>query len=173
MNTMDVMLTVIRLLIGLLFFGHGGRKLFGWFGGTGWKGTTEAVRELGFRPAKFWTLISGLADFLGGLSLILGLLTPIGAALILGERITAILSLHARKGLWDVQGGAEYPLVVAANALWFGLLGGGAFSLDAALKFTWQPEMLFVVSGVIILAGIVIALLTTVGMSSQKHLHAH
>jgi putative oxidoreductase len=170
MNPMDVLLTVIRLLVGLLFVGHGARKLFGWFGGKGWKGTAQAMSELGFRPAKFWALLAGLFDFLGGVSLTLGLLTPIGAAAIIGVRLASILSLHAPKGLWNADGGVEYPLIVIANGLWFGLLGAGVYSLDYMLKFAWEPATLFLISGAVILIGVVLALLTTVQLPSHKHL---
>lgn len=173
MNTMDVTLTVIRLLIGLLFIGHGTRKLFGWLGGRGWNGTCQMMHDLGFRPTRFWALMSGLVDFLGGLSLTLGLLTPIGAAAIIGGRLVSIISLYAHKGLWNADGGAEYPLVVIANAVWFGLVGAGNYSLDSLLRFSWDPATLFLISGAVILVGVLIALLTTIRMSSQKHLPAH
>ena len=35
----DWLLTVVRLVLGIVFFAHGAQKLLGWFGGDGFTGT--------------------------------------------------------------------------------------------------------------------------------------
>jgi putative oxidoreductase len=160
---LDILLTITRILIGLLFIGHGARKLFGWFDGKGLEGTTQMTQQLGFRPARFWAVVSGLVELLGGLSVALGFLAPIGAALIIGDRLVAIAAAHFPKGLWNSNGGFEYPLVLIANALWIGLAAPTTYALDHFIAYSWPPSQMFVVSGVVILIGAVIALLTTVG----------
>ena len=48
---MDLALLVIRLVVGLLFVGHGAQKLFGVFGGGGLEGTAGMFDTIGLDPA--------------------------------------------------------------------------------------------------------------------------
>ncbi|MFL5707290.1 MAG: DoxX family membrane protein, partial [Ktedonobacteraceae bacterium] len=50
-------LLVVRVVVGLLLAGHGAQKLFGWFGGHGFTGTTGFLKSMGFKPAGFWALL--------------------------------------------------------------------------------------------------------------------
>lgn len=126
-------IAVPRIVAGILLAGHGLQKLAGWFGGGGLRGTAAFLEQLGFRPGRSWAVAVALAETLGGASLALGFLTPIGAVLVLGVLTTAILAVHARKGLWNHNGGIEYPFVLGAIALTAAIGGPGRFSLDAAL----------------------------------------
>ena len=47
-------LLLIRLVVGLLFIGHGSQKLFGWFGGPGMQAWTETLAKNGLQAASFW-----------------------------------------------------------------------------------------------------------------------
>src|SRR3954466_10958396 len=107
MNTVETMIVILRVVIGLLFFAHGAQKLFGWFGGHGWRGTQGFVTQLGLRPAAFWALMLRLSGLFGGLMLVLGFLTPLGAASIVAGQIVAIAKVHGPKGLWTTSGGYE------------------------------------------------------------------
>ena len=40
---MSIGLLILRIVVGLLFIGHGTQKLFGWFGGGGPAGTEGMV----------------------------------------------------------------------------------------------------------------------------------
>ncbi|SRR5712692_1116665 len=63
---MDIALLVLRVVVGLYVAAHGAQKLFGWFGGGGINGTAGFFGGmLGFRPAKFWVVADGLAEFGG------------------------------------------------------------------------------------------------------------
>lgn len=126
-------IAIPRVVAGILLAGHGLQKLAGWFGGGGIRGTTAFLEQLGFRPGRSWAYAVGLAETLGGASLALGLLTPIGAVLVLGVLTTAILAVHAPKGLWNHNGGIEYPFVLSSIALAVAIGGPGRLSLDAAL----------------------------------------
>ncbi|MER3457834.1 MAG: DoxX family protein, partial [Chloroflexota bacterium] len=75
----DIAILILRV-VGLLFIGHGAQKLFGWFGGQGLAGTAQWLGSLGLQPARFWAVVAGLAELLGGIGLALGLFTPIAAA---------------------------------------------------------------------------------------------
>jgi putative oxidoreductase len=102
-------LLLLHLVLGLIFLGHGSQKLFGLFGGKGLAGTTQMMNSLGLCPARWWALVAALGEFLGGLLLALGLLTRIGAPLIIGVMLVAIGKVHWSKGFWNSQGGIEFP----------------------------------------------------------------
>lgn len=127
-------LLVIRVVVGLLFVGHGAQKLFGWFGGHGPKGTGGWLESIGVKPGVAMAVVAGLLEFLGGLLFALGLLTPIGALFIILAMIGAIKTVHAKNGLWVTNNGYEYNLVLIAVAAGVALTGAGAYSLDAVLN---------------------------------------
>jgi len=133
---MDTGLLILRLVVGALFFGHGAQKLFGWFGGHGREGTGQFFHSLGFRPGVPMALLGGMAEAGGGTLLVLGLLTPLAAAAIIGQMVTAGVAVHAKKGVWNTNGGIELPLVYAVVAAALAFTGPGRYSLDRA--FGWQ-----------------------------------
>lgn len=156
---MHVALLILRLVVGLLFIGHGSQKLFGWFGGHGPEGTGQFLDSLGYRPGKRMAIAAGGAEFFGGLFLALGCLTPLASAMIIGVMLNAILSVHLSKGIWNSNGGLEFPLVMAAVAAAVCIAGPGRFSLDRALGIpvgrpVWQVAgiLLGLVTGVAIYA---------------------
>jgi putative oxidoreductase len=50
----DVGLLVLRLVLGVIFIGHGAQKLFGSFGGPGLSGFAKMLEQLGVKPANPW-----------------------------------------------------------------------------------------------------------------------
>ncbi|HEX7002635.1 MAG TPA: DoxX family protein [Trueperaceae bacterium] len=130
---MDIALLVLRVVIGLLFVGHGAQKLFGWFGGHGLAGTAGWLGSMNLKPAPLWAFAAGASEFFGGLFLTLGLLTPIGGIAVIAAMLVATLLVHLQNGLWNTNGGYELPLVFSAGALTLILAGPGAYSLDALL----------------------------------------
>jgi putative oxidoreductase len=130
---MSLGLLVLRLVVGLLFVGHGAQKLFGSFGGHGVDGTGGFFESLGLRPGRTMALAAGLSELVGGALLALGLATPLAALLIVSTMITAIWTVHFAKGLWNTEGGYEFNLVLAAVAFALVATGPGRWSLDHAL----------------------------------------
>jgi putative oxidoreductase len=130
---MDIGLLIIRLVIGLLFIGHGAQKLFGWFGGYGLKGTGGWFDSIGMKPGVTMALIAGLTELLGGILFALGFLTPLAGIMIAGTMVIAIFKVHAPNGLWATANGYEYNLTLLAVAIGIALIGPGQYALDALL----------------------------------------
>ncbi|MGA7630225.1 MAG: DoxX family protein [Terriglobales bacterium] len=134
----DVALTILRLVLGIVFFAHGAQKMLGWFGGFGFHGTMGFFEHLGF-PAPVALLII-CTEFFGGLGLIVGLLTRIAALGIGVEMIGAIFIVHLPNGFFmnwygtQKGEGFEYHLLAIAVAAALLLRGSGAFSVDRALS---------------------------------------
>ena len=153
---MDIGLLLLRLAVGLTMAAHGGQKLFGWFGGYGIAGTGGFLEGLGFRPGKVHAVLAGLAELVGGLLLALGLLTPLGSALVLSVMIVAVGSVHLPKGFFVSDGGFEYNLVIMAAALALAFTGPGAYSFDAVtgLPVTgWLPGLAALIASVLLGGG--------------------
>jgi putative oxidoreductase len=130
---MKVGFTILRAAVGGVFFAHGAQKLFGWFGGPGLEGMGKGFEQMGLRPGKRNAAIAGASELGGGALLATGLLTPLGAAAVIGVMNQAVRSVHWSKGFFVTQGGYEYNLVLVAAALAITDAGPGPWSLDRAL----------------------------------------
>lgn len=130
---MNLGLLVLRVVVGILFAGHGVQKLFGAFGGSGIDGTAAFFEKAGLRPGRLHAWSAGLAEFGGGLLLALGLFSPFAAAALIGVMTAAIVVVHARNGVWVTKNGFEYNLVLIAVVFSVAAVGPGAWSLDGAL----------------------------------------
>ena len=134
----DVSLTILRLILGVVFFAHGAQKMLGWFGGFGFHGTMGAFTQMGMPAALAFLIIC--TEFFGGLGLIVGLLTRIAALGITGLMIGAIFMVHLANGFFmnwmgtQKGEGFEYHLLVIAMAVVLVLRGAGAFSADRVLS---------------------------------------
>jgi putative oxidoreductase len=129
----NIGLLIIRLVIGILFIGHGAQKLFGWFGGYGLKGTGGWMESIGIKPGVTMALIAGLYELIGGILFALGLLTPIAGVLIVATMVVAIVKVHGSNGLWVTANGYEYNLTLLAVAIGIALIGPGQYAFDAFL----------------------------------------
>lgn len=129
----DYGLLLIRVVLGVIMMGHGAQKLFGWFGGYGLKGTGGWMESLGMRPGVLMALMAGLAEFVGGLLFAIGLFTWIGALLIVGTMIVAILTVHRKNGFWVTQNGIEYNLILIVIVIAVAMVGAGSLSFDSLL----------------------------------------
>jgi len=134
----DWVITIVRIVLGVVFFAHGAQKALGWFGGAGLLSTVRVFREQLRIPAPL-ALLSVAAEFLGGLGLIVGLLSRIAALGIAVVMIVALVAVHGKFGFFmnwygEKQGhGIEYHILVLALALAVMVKGAGAFSLDQVL----------------------------------------
>jgi putative oxidoreductase len=138
-TTNDIPLAICRLVLGIIFFMHGAQIALGWFGGYGFSGTMHFMTtQLGI-PAIF-AAISILAQFLGGLGLIVGLLSRIAAFGIACVMLVAIVKVHLAVSFFmnwygtQKGEGYEYHLLVLAICLLIMVKGAGALSIDGILS---------------------------------------
>jgi putative oxidoreductase len=121
----SVGLVLLRLVMGTAFLFHGWPKIQN---PTGWMGPDPSF------PAILMAL-AALAEFGGGIALILGLLTRVASLGIASVMIVAIAMVHLPQGDPFVSKGAghsyELAAVYLACAVLFLLLGPGRYSLDA------------------------------------------
>lgn len=133
MTGADLALAIVRVVAGGIFAAHGAQKAFGWWRGPGYVGWTQAMGRMGLRPAWFWAAVSTLAELLGGLLLVVGLLTEIAASFLVAQSLVMIVRRHLEKGFWNRDGGIEFPLSLLGAVLALTAGGAGAISLDAAV----------------------------------------
>jgi putative oxidoreductase len=131
----DWLQTLIRITLGVVFFAHGSQKVLGWFGRPGLKETMRTMHEFLGLPTPL-ALLAVAAEFLGGLGLMVGLLSRIAAVGIGVIMLVAIFMVHGRNGLFlnwlgDRKGhGYEYHVLAIALAAEIVVRGSGAASLD-------------------------------------------
>src|SRR5262252_6964517 len=122
---MDDGLLMVRAVFGLVMAAHGAQKLFGWFGGYGLAATAGFLEAVGFRPGRLMAFAAAFGEFASGLLVAVGVLGPIGPALMLSVMIVAS-SMHWSKGLFVTSGGIEVPLLYAAVSVGLAFTGFGA-----------------------------------------------
>src|SRR5579864_5571447 len=141
----DKVLTVLRFVLGVVFFAHGSQKMLGWFGGYGFKGTMGFFTHNLHLPSVF-AFLAISAEFFGGLGLIVGLLTRIAAFGITVNMLVAIFMVHWPNGFfmnWTGQQkgeGFEYHLLVLAITTALMIRGAGALSLDRVISGQLRGE---------------------------------
>jgi putative oxidoreductase len=126
-----------------LFVGHGTQKLFGWFGGYGLDGTGGFFEQLGFHPGRAFAAAASTAEVVSGLLVALGLLGPVGPALMLSVMVVAAITVHWKNGFFAASNGIEVPFLYAVAGVGLALAGPGRFSLDAVLglEWLWAPRI--------------------------------
>ena len=134
-TTDDFTLTIMRLVMGVVFFAHGAQKMLGWFGGYGFKGTMGFFTQQMHIPAPF-AVLAICAEFFGGIGLIVGFLGRVAAFGIAVNMCVAILMVHLPNGFFmnwagNQKGeGFEYHLLAIAILLTIMAKGSGALSVD-------------------------------------------
>lgn len=154
---MEYGLLLLRIVVGLLFAGHGAQKLFGWFGGGGPQGTAAFFGSVGFRMPAVMAIVAGLSELGGGLLLATGFLTPLAGFLLATVILNAIATVVFPKGLL---GGWELELTLLTVAIALVATGPGELSLDDAIG--WADDITGIAwASLALAAAIVSSLITT------------
>lgn len=132
MEGVDVASLVLRLVVGFVMLAHGWNHLFG---GGRLEGTGRWFESIGIRPGWLNARLATYTELAVGPMLILGLLTPLAGAGVVGTMGVALVANHLKNGFFIFRKGEgyEYVLVLIAAAVAIGALGGGALSVDNVL----------------------------------------
>ena len=121
-------LLMVRLVMGVAFILHGWPKIQNpgsWMNGMGGEGVSPFLQGL-----------AALAEFVGGIAIVLGLVTPLAALGIVCQMLGALFLVHFPRGDPFVGSGGpsyELPLIYLVLAILLIMLGPGRWSLDALL----------------------------------------
>lgn len=124
----------LRLALGIAFIGHGAQKVLGKFGGPGWAKWTSLSAYVPFpfmRPTSLWLGAAAVSELVGGVLVLLGFLTRLGAFLIVCVMLTAI------RVLWPAYfapAGFELASAMLGMALSLLIMGGGQASVDRMIN---------------------------------------
>lgn len=125
---LNVGLAVLRIVTGLVVFMHGWQKVFQY----GFAAVTRSFTQMGIPMPGLTGPLVGIVELLAGIALMIGLLTRLAA---LGSAIIvlgALLIVHFRAGFFMPQG-YEFTLTLFAASVALALMGGGEYSIDAAV----------------------------------------
>jgi putative oxidoreductase len=124
----------LRIALGSVMFAHGAQKVMGIWGGRGFNAWISADPPYSFmRPAWLWMGMAAFSEFLGGLLIIIGLLTRPAAFLVVCTMLTAVTGVHWKNGFLLTNNGFEYAGALLGMAISLLILGGGNGSVDQRL----------------------------------------
>jgi len=113
------MLSIMRIVVGFLFMGHGGQKLFNF------PPSPQAIPHL---PPLM--LVAGVLEFFGGFLILMGLFTQPVALVLAGEMAVAYSLAHAPHGFWPMVNKGELAVLYCFVFLYLATAGAGPWSLD-------------------------------------------
>jgi putative oxidoreductase len=112
----------VRIMAGVIFIAHGLPKFFGISQGYGF------FRSVNLPPELFVPI--ALLEVIGGLAILIGILTRIASALLIIEMLGAILSVKLSKGF---VGGYEFELLLISICLSLVIMGPGRISIENSI----------------------------------------
>ncbi|PAJ74425.1 hypothetical protein CJF42_10470 [Pseudoalteromonas sp. NBT06-2] len=129
-NNSQIAPVILRLVLGVIFIGHGWGKLFGEgnpAGFAGWLGS------MGIEPSYLFAVTAGLAETLGGALLIAGLFTRVAASSLVVVMLVAIGFVHLDAGMFG-KGGYEFQVLLLAGVVSLLIQGAGKYSVDEIIN---------------------------------------
>ena len=122
MDSVDIAALVLRLVVGGTMIAHGWNHAFG---GGKLPGTARWFESIGIRPGRVHALLATVTELGAGALLVLGLLTPLAAAGVVGTMVVALVANHARNGFFIFRPGEgyEYVLMITLVSCAIGALG--------------------------------------------------
>lgn len=163
----DVAAVCLRFILGILFLGHGLQKL-GWFEAPGWPSSiseqAEFVAFFGYSDTNLMAWLITITEITAGALLLLGLLTPLATAAVVGVGFQFVAGVQWDGGLFgnEATGGFDQSLLLTMAAVALGFIGAGRFSLDSRLPSSipvrgWRAGAIAVALGVVVGAIVLVA----------------
>lgn len=125
----------VRLALGIIFIAHGAQKVFGVWGGRGFREFTAGDAPMGLRPAWLWLGAAAISELVGGAMVLVGLLTRLGALSIACVMLVAMFGVHWGAFFMNNRG-IEYTVALLGMSLALIIAGGGQASIDQMLMNT-------------------------------------
>ncbi|HEY3329528.1 MAG TPA: DoxX family protein [Capsulimonadaceae bacterium] len=137
-----------RFVLGMGMAAHGVQKAFGWFGGTGLKGTAGYFEWLGYRPGLIFAVLAGITEISSATLILTGFLGPVGPAMVMVVMLV-VAGIFVKNGFFAQHKGYELSAMYMAAALALGFSGYGAYSLDSLLGLThyYTPAVTWAIMG--------------------------
>ena len=129
----DLGLLLMRLMLAVVFLFHGSMKLFGWFGGDGLTGMAEFNAQLGLPFPMAGAVLAGIAEFVGGLALAVGVAVRWVVLPLIFMMLVASFTAH-RGAFWVADNGMEFTLTLAVFLAALGIMGPGRFTVPWPLS---------------------------------------
>jgi putative oxidoreductase len=138
-SSIDLALLILRLSLGAVFLAHGINHIYG---GGKIAGTGRWFESLGMKPGILHAWTASLTEIGAGALLVLGLLTPVAAAGVVGVMLVAWITNHRTNGFFIFRPGEgwEYVMTLTMMGIVVGILGPGHWSVDGhvdALQRLW------------------------------------
>src|SRR5688572_921094 len=125
---LSVGIALVRVITGCVFLAHGYQKLFVF----GLAGVTGAFTQMGIPAPTIIAPLVAVVELVGGVALILGLLTRLAALGFVIDMLGAIFIVHLKNGFF-LPNGIEFALTLLVASLGLVIAGAGAFSIDESL----------------------------------------
>ena len=122
----DISYTLVRVIVGYIFFMHGWGKITG----AGVAGVSTYMANQGLEPGTAFALAAMFLEAVGGICIIIGLFTRFFAAAMAIELAIAFLVVHFKAGFPVGKGGFEYVLLLGIVMFAIAIRGGGPYSAD-------------------------------------------
>ena len=127
-SRIDTAVLVLRVVLGVIFLAHGAQKLFS----IGIGGVTQGFAQTGIPAPALMAPFISLLELLGGIALVVGVLTRLAALGLACDMLGAIAFVHFKNGFFNPMG-FEVPLLLLTCAVVIALVGAGRFSIDDAI----------------------------------------
>jgi putative oxidoreductase len=125
----DLALLVARVALGVILVAHGWQKFDEWTVA----GTASSFGDMGIPAPTLSATFVTAVEMIGGVALVIGLLTPVVAVLNIVNMLGALVMVHADNGIFVAENGFELVLAIFAGLVTVAILGAGRFSTDGLL----------------------------------------
>ena len=131
LDAINLVLLMFRVAIGGMIAAHGYNHIWG---SGKIAGTAAWIDSMGMRPALAQAWLASITELGAGALIVLGLLTPLGSAGLVGVMTVAWIIAHRANGFFIFRPGQgwEYVMVLLACGLLLAAVGPGEWSLDHA-----------------------------------------